>query len=368
MADHIRLVFLGDVFLGPDPGASLSPEVAGVVRTADLGVANQEGPITRCDQPVADKCSLRSHPDAAGVLRSWGVDVVTLANNHMFDFGWEGFVQTREALQAAGIRYLGAGANLPEATAPLVVDVDGFALGLLTYSWGFVQTTCATDTTAGCAPLDPELMVEATRRLADEVDAVVVQPHWGYCDYVYPLPEQIELAQSLLEAGATAVVGHHSHVVQGVVGDQDRLVAYSLGNFFFADYTDRGRPVRQTRDNHQGLVLSMQLSRQRVESYQAVPTVVRGGVVCMDDQARRHRVMARRTRPLLRDNYTRHWRRYVRWRMVRRLLYWANLFHWRKMHRGTLVSGWLMLKGAIGGRAPSPTASAREAAKGQQDT
>ena len=368
MPHRIRLVFLGDIFLGPDPGAALSPEVAGVVRTADLAIANQEGPITRCEQPVADKCSLRSHPDAAGVLRSWGIDIVALANNHMFDFGWEGFVHTREALQAAGIRYLGAGANLTEATVPLVVEVDGFAVGLLTYSWGFVQTTCATDTTAGCAPLDPDLMVEATRCLAAVVDAVVVQPHWGFCDYSYPLPEQVDLARRLLGAGATAVVGHHSHVVQGIVMDQGRLVAYSLGNFFFADYADRGRPVRQTRDNHQGLVLSMQLSRQRVESYQALPTVVRGGVVCADDQIRRQRVLARRTRPLLRDNYARHWRRYVRWRMVKRLLYWANVLNWRKIHRGTLLSGWLMLKGAIGGRAPSPTASAREAAKGRQDS
>jgi len=367
MADYIRLTFLGDIFLGPDPGASLSPEVAGAIRTADLGVANQEGPITRCDQPVADKCSLRSHPDAAGVLRSWGVDIVTLANNHMFDFGWEGFVQTREALQGAGIRYLGAGANLAEATAPLVVDVDGFALGLLTYSWGFVQTTCATDTTAGCAPLDPDLMVESTRRLAEEVDAVVVQPHWGYCDYVYPLPEQLELAQRLLAVGATAVVGHHSHVVQGIVTDDGRLVAYSLGNFFFADYADRGRPVRQTRDNHEGLVLVVQLSRQRVESFQALPTVVRGGVVCADDQIRRQRVLARRTSPLLCDSYARHWRRYVRWRMVGRMLYWANVLNWGKIHRETLVSGWLMLKGAIGGRAPSSTTSSPEAAKRRDD-
>lgn len=107
MADGVRLALVGDVFLGREARWDLAPDVAEILAGADLVVANQEGPISVCATPVA-----------ASVLRGWGVDVATLANNHMFDFGLEGFEQTCRTLDDVGIQYLGAGHDLAEAMTP----------------------------------------------------------------------------------------------------------------------------------------------------------------------------------------------------------------------------------------------------------
>lgn len=324
---------------------TLSAEAKAVLDRADMRVANQESPITATDQPVDGKCCLRSGVATARVLKDWGIDAVSLANNHVFDHGPRGYADTCVALDQAGIGRFGAGENLATASHPYILDIRGVRIALLAFSWEFVQTTCATSDSAGCAPLDEQLMTEAIRAVAGQADAVVVIPHWGYCDYRFPLPEQRDLGVRLLGAGATAVVGHHSHVVQGVRREQDKLIAYSLGNFAFATFLDRGVPSKFTRDNCEGAILTLGLERGKVVSDDWTFTRMRGGAIAVDDSPKRARTFARRSAPLASSNYAGVWRRHVRRRMLRRLLYWANVLNWRKIRKGTFVGGWLLLKG-----------------------
>jgi poly-gamma-glutamate capsule biosynthesis protein CapA/YwtB (metallophosphatase superfamily) len=324
-----------------------------VLRSADLVVGNQEAPITTSNEPVGGKICLKSHPESAGVLRKWGVDVVSLANNHTFDYGWEGFEQTRWALDDAGVAYLGAGKDLAEASRPLIVDVKGLRLGFLAYSWAQVQTRCATEDSFGCAPLDDEFMIRGVRDLAERVDAVIVMPHWGFCDYTFPTPEQVHLGRRLLDAGVAAVVGHHSHVVQGLVRTSGRLVAYSLGNFAFAPCSDRGRPVDRTQESFQGAVLTVGLSRGHVESCDITHTINTNGSIDIDAEARRAKAFALCCKPLTASDYAKHWRRVVRRRMLARGLYWMNVRNWRKIRWRTLSGGWLMLKMVLSGQRTS---------------
>jgi len=296
------------------------------------------------ESPVTDKIALRSAPQAGKVLRDWGIDAVTLANNHMFDQGRKGFEDTREALLAEGIAFFGAGENLAEAGRGHVVAIHGLRVGLLACSWASAQTTCATNSSFGCAPLDESWLLPATTDLAKKVDALVVVPHWGYCDCAYPLPEHVDLAGRLLDAGATAVVGHHSHVIQGMVRSGNSLVAYSLGNFIWENIAHRGRMLRQTRDNREGLVITVRLGERRVVDYQAVPVLIDDDGVDMDPRPRRLRRLERRSRPLARASYPRYWRRVMCRRFARRLLYWINPFQWRHINRNTLDGAWLMLK------------------------
>ncbi|MDD4891251.1 MAG: CapA family protein, partial [Phycisphaerae bacterium] len=261
MNQPVRIAFLGDCFLGGRPEQfHLDESLARMLGQVDLVVVNQEGPLTDLTHPTQDKCSLVSSPGAAAVLRSWNVGVATLANNHMFDYGWDGFAQTRSALTRQGIQIVGAGRDLAEASQPLILTLGGQRVALLAYSWAFVQTTCATESTFGCAPLDAELMVAQVSRLARAVDHVIVLPHWGYCDYRLPTPEQRVLARRVADAGARAIIGNHSHVVQGLDWRGGRLIAYSLGNFVFAAFDDRGTPAAVRADNVKAGVVVIELA------------------------------------------------------------------------------------------------------------
>ncbi len=340
----VSIAFVGDIFMGEKPQMSLEPGVAEVLGRPDLVVANQEGPVTAVADPVLEKTCLKSSPASASILRDWGVDVVTLANNHMFDYGWEGFTETRRALAQADIAYLGAGHNLSEATKPLVRDINGFRLGLLNYSCEATETTCAGEKTFGCAPVDAALMIAQIKDLSGIVDAVVVLPHWGYYDFASPTLEQVNLANRLLDAGATAVVGHHSHVINGVVKRGDQLVAYSLGNFAFAPFKVDGRVMELSQENHEGTILMLHFAGRTLASYEAILTVERNDHIALDDTAPRRMELAKQSKLLASPDYARYWRRVVRRRLIKRILYWADVRNWRRIRKATLYTGWLLLK------------------------
>jgi poly-gamma-glutamate capsule biosynthesis protein CapA/YwtB (metallophosphatase superfamily) len=343
--DIATIIFLGDIYLGPDAGINLGCEVLKNLSLADLIVANQEGPICNTENSIKGKCCLKSAPETAAILKKWGVDVVSLANNHMFDYGWEGFKQTRELLGKAEIAYLGAGKGLDEATKPLILEVKGLKIGLLAYSWGFVQTTCATESSFGCAPLDIKLMTEQIGKLKNQVDAVIVMPHWGYCEYLFPTPEQVEMGKLLVKAGATAVIGHHSHVIQGLTKEGNSLIAYSLGNFAFAGFKDRGRPAKLTKDNMRGVILKVKFANGETISHDIIFTRQKGNTVELDRSSECSKDFNCRSEVLYSENYGDYWQCYTRKRLFKRILYWCNVLNWRYMHVETLVGFWLMLKG-----------------------
>lgn len=350
MAEQVSLAFVGDIFLGEDPRIKLDAAVRAVWQDADLVIGNQEGPLTGLDQPTPGKCCLRSATSVALRLRKWGIQVVSLANNHVFDHGWEGFEETRRVLADAGIACLGAGENLSAATRPLVLDVPAGPIGLLAYSWKYVQTRCATESDYGCAPLDGPLMVRQVGELGAQVAAVIVLPHWGYCEYHLPTPEQRTMADELLAAGATAVVGTHSHVMQGVQHKDGRLVAFSLGNFAFAPFLDRGVPEQLTRENLEGVILKITLRAGQVASYEVVFTEVCDDTIVLRDTQRRRDQFTARQAALASQDYPARWRRYLRGRLVRRVLHHANILKWRRIKKETLIGAWILLKGVFGRR------------------
>lgn len=344
MSESVNILFVGDIYFGERPHISVASEIKQILKSADLVVANQEGPITDRKEAIGGKCCLKSAPETANILQSWGVDVVSLANNHMFDYGLVGFEQTRQQLDNAGIRYLGAGKNLEQASRPLIVDVKGRRIGLLAYSWEFVQTTCASADSYGCAPLEKELMVKQIRSIKNEADTVIVLPHWGYWEYPLPSPEHVELGESLIKAGAAAVIGHHSHMVQGITIEGGNLMAFSLGNFAFARYRYGHQNVKLTKENLNGVILSLVLEASEVISYELIHTRQEKAVIVRDNSERRRAEFAKRQALLLSTDYAKHWRCYLRRRLFKRILYWMNVLHWRNIHKETIAGAFLMLR------------------------
>lgn len=172
-------------------------------------------------------------------LKTLNVDIVSLANNHVFDLGSEGIQHTIDVLDNTGIKHCGAGMNLDEASRPVIIEIEGKTIAFVAYCDWRSETTgwcmMATDETAGVNPLYDEHVEEQIRDLKSKHDYVVVIPHWGKEHTYWPTYTVYKMANKMLKWGADVIFGGHTHRIQPVVTRRGRCVAYSMGNFLFAD-------------------------------------------------------------------------------------------------------------------------------------
>ena len=173
-------------------------------------------------------------------IKEMGFDVVSLANNHTWDLGEDGLLNTIGIIKENGIQYCGAGSNLKEASRPAVIEKDGTSVAILAYCMygnkylGHVEL--AEKDKAGINPLDIDSVVSDIKKAKQEYDMVVVLPHWGK-EYRYdPLPECVSMAKKMIRAGADAVLGSHPHQVQPFMKYRGKPICFSMGNFLFPDF------------------------------------------------------------------------------------------------------------------------------------
>jgi poly-gamma-glutamate capsule biosynthesis protein CapA/YwtB (metallophosphatase superfamily) len=238
---EIKLALAGDTMfgrgvaeqLGSAPPQSLfAPEVVDAAREADLFVLNLECCISKRGSPWPDPWKpffFRAPPAAVEALTHLGVDCVTLANNHALDYGEGALQDTLEHLRGAKISSVGAGANVDQARAPVVLEANGFRLGVIGVA-DHPEDFAATPDRPGIAFADlrdgvPDWLPQVIHDV--EADAVLVTPHWGPNMTTEPVSHVRTAAPRMLEAGATLIAGHSAHVFQGVDGP----ILYDLGDF-----------------------------------------------------------------------------------------------------------------------------------------
>lgn len=218
----------------------------------DLVVGNLEAPIaTGGVEFRAKRFRFRTDPKVARALKQAGFSVVTLANNHIMDFGPSALQETLSLLDRNGIRHVGAGMNLNAARRETVLSANGSRVAFLAYSLTLPTEFYATPATPGTVPGWPRFFREDIARARQAADYVVVSFHWGSEGATLPHPYQIETAHAAIDAGATVVIGHHPHVLQGVERYGDGIILYSLGNFAFnttSRLSDRSVIARITLD------------------------------------------------------------------------------------------------------------------------
>lgn len=225
----------GDVLMdrseaaGVDPFAGIEPPLG----TADIAVVNVEMVISERGEPADKKYVFRAPPSAAERIAAAGVDVANLANNHAMDYGPDALVDTVDVLEANGVIALGAGATSSDAYGHRVIEVrPGVRVAFVGASMVVPLGFPATQTRPGIASAYQRDRVLANVRVAaGEADVVIAVLHWGIERMTCPEGRQRDFAFELLHNGADAVIGHHPHVLQPVVFDDGKLVAYSLGNF-----------------------------------------------------------------------------------------------------------------------------------------
>jgi poly-gamma-glutamate capsule biosynthesis protein CapA/YwtB (metallophosphatase superfamily) len=241
-AQERTLLFVGDVMLSRAVGARMQSagdwafpftEIGETLAAADLTFGNLECPVSDVGRNRHHLYSFRADPRALEGLKFAGFDVLSVANNHMYDWGPEALLDTARRLREAGIRPVGAGANDLEAHYPVLVDLGGLRIAFLAYVNIDPKEAMAAPDRPGVAWLEPDRVMADIRFARPLADIVVVGLHWGIEYATRPRRGQIELAHHMIDAGADLIVGGHPHVVQPLEEYHGRWIAYSLGNCVF---------------------------------------------------------------------------------------------------------------------------------------
>lgn len=219
----------------------LDTKVIDIMKSMDIMVANNEFTLSSRGSPIPTKeYTFRGKPERVSIWHEMGVDLVSLANNHSYDYGLDSFLDTLDTLDNAGIKRMGAGRNIDEANDPIYYIING-------YKVAFCAATRAEKRVFTPKAEEDKPGVMYTYNTADfcaeiaearkQSDFVIVYVHWGY-EYVTNLESaQIKGAKEFIDSGADVIIGIHAHILQGIDSYKDKMIFYNLGNFIFNRYS-----------------------------------------------------------------------------------------------------------------------------------
>ncbi|MHB1394776.1 MAG: CapA family protein [Clostridia bacterium] len=244
-------------------------------KSSDIVFGNLETALTSKGQPIKDKeYTFRSNPKLAPYLKKYNFTALSVANNHIMDFGPAALTDTMKLLKENGISYGGGGYNKQEASNGVVIEKKGYKIGFI----AFTKVTPSVDWYAGAkkpgiigAYKAHEVEVlEAVKNLNEKCDLLVVSLHWGKERLIAVRKEETELAHKLIDSGADVIAGHHPHVVQAIEMYKDKPIFYSLGNFFFTtSYLEISNKTIMTTVRYD--------NKGELKSVEAVPGMIKWG-------------------------------------------------------------------------------------------
>lgn len=209
-----------------------------ILQQGDIVIGNLESPLASSGIEFTDKkFRFKVDPQAALALKKAGFTHLSLANNHILDFGVAGLQETLAALAANSIISAGAGQNLTAARKAGITAIHGVKVAFLSYSLTYPEEFFAGKETAGTAPGYAALFTADIAAAKKQADCVIVAFHWGGEGLDKPKAYQIIAAHRAVDAGADIIIGHHPHTLQGVEYYGKGVIFYSLGNYAFGSYS-----------------------------------------------------------------------------------------------------------------------------------
>lgn len=244
---NIKLAFVGDIMLDRGVKSSVYKNFAGDyeelftkvgddLQGYDILVGNLEGPISNKGTDQGGVYSFRFEPKTVLALRDVGFDVLSIANNHIFNWGRLAFTDTLANLTSEKINYIGGGFNGNEAYSEKIIDLNGVKIAFLTFSEFAAGGVNSSSTNSGIAVISEDEITRSVSEAKSQADLVVVSYHFGeeYADT--PNSFQKKYAELAIDSGADLIIGHHPHVVQTLEQYKNVYIIYSLGNFIFDQY------------------------------------------------------------------------------------------------------------------------------------
>ena len=277
-AHAVTLCAVGDIMLAGPMGDLMAKRGRGypfaamkpTLRRADIAFGNLECAVANGGQPIEKKYRFRADPRRVRVLAESGFTLVSLANNHAWDYGRDALLETVRNVQQTGVRVVGAGANRAEAHRLQVFVRHGVRIGFLAYL-GLLPALVPESDVAPCLSMASEGAIRREVQAArGKVDVLIVSLHAGKEGAPTATPIQRTFAHAAIDAGADLVIGHHPHVRQPLVRYHRGLICYSLGNFVFST-TGRGSSA----------MLTATLGKKGVLSARLIPLILNGPQPCL---------------------------------------------------------------------------------------
>ncbi len=285
---QVSLIAVGDLMLGRSVGTQILEKgpaivfagVQPVLDSADLRIGNLECALTDSGTPEPKKTyTLKAPPAAAAALQLGKFDLVSLANNHAMDYGYQGLQEAQKLLGQVGIATVGAGIDYTQAHTPVILERNGLRLAFLAYMDvpeerdGFnARDWIATQDQPGIAWANLNEITADVAAARAKADVVIVLLHSGLeiGEYMSIISsDQREEAHAAVDAGAAVVIGSHPHQLESIELYHAGLIAYSLGNFVFDDYRGIANAT---------IILQIVLDRNGFQSYKYVPVLIENGL------------------------------------------------------------------------------------------
>ncbi|MGI9424195.1 MAG: CapA family protein [Hyphomicrobiaceae bacterium] len=291
----VTIGFLGDIMLARGveahylerPHDFAMQDIRSCLADCDHVHANLETPVSRIGtaHPKQDpNVCFCADPRTLGVLNNLRVSSVSLANNHVLDYGPDALTQTQSVLDQAEIARLGAGSDWNEANSPLICKIGPLKVAIVASNFTFsASTRRAKARSPGAADHRLGKLEAAVRSLQDQVDLIIVSVHWGLEYSFYPLPYIQRAARRLVDSGAQLVIGHGPHYVQPIERYGAGCIAYSLGNFVF----DEPFPFANV-----SYVLKIRLRKDKIEDVAICPVEIENHVPRLVQNCRTRRIKA----------------------------------------------------------------------------
>lgn len=211
---------------------SLFNDMLPIIRDADFAITNLESPLIEYGTPIKKTGpNLKSPLKSIEALNFAGFDMVTLANNHLMDYGKDGLISTLKTCKENGIQTIGAGLNLDEAKQIRYVELDNRKIAFINCCENEWSTTHGNE--AGCNPLDEIEIYYQIKEAKANSDYTILIIHGGHETFDYPSPRMKKLYRWFIDLGVDAVIGHHTHCFSGHEIYKGKPIVYSLGNFVF---------------------------------------------------------------------------------------------------------------------------------------
>lgn len=246
-------------------GTALAQEIVDFFKSADLNVVNFESPVVTDKSTAISKSgpNIATTAETVEYLRRCYVDLVTLANNHFYDYGRHGVSETIKMLKTNGVDYVGGGQTTDELSRIYYAEKDGVCVAILNYC----ESEFSVIEGIGSNPLNPIQVYKDLQTAKEKSDYRIVICHGGHEGYQLPSPRMKEWYRFFVDSGANIVCNHHQHCFSGSETYHGGTIYYGLGNFFFDDH--RPKRNRSSQWNY-GYIVFLDINSQGIQS-QAIP-------------------------------------------------------------------------------------------------
>lgn len=296
--DTVTITFAGDIMFddsytimntyknaGSDIAQCMSADLMNEMQSADIFMLNNECTFTTRGTPTVGKTyTFRGKPEHVKILQEIGADVVSLANNHAYDYGEVSLLDSMDTLKSASIPYVGAGRNIEEASRPVYFIANDIKIAILSATQiervDNPDTKGATESAAGVFRCrEPEALCAAIKEAKMNSDFVVLYVHWGTENESTIDWAQAKQAPLYAEAGADLIIGDHPHCLQGIAYEGNTPIIYSLGNFWFNSKTIDTGMVKVT------------INKDGIQQYQFIPCLQSGCKTTLLSGSEKERVL-----------------------------------------------------------------------------